>query len=324
VSASVFEAWLLAFLLAVSLALGCLGLLMIGHLLKESWLHPLRRELEAGARTLPFTLLLGLPLLLGLSDLYPWAQPEFAGESMLPPYRAQYLQPTWVLARAAAFFVIWIALALWIARPGTHGRASALGLVLLAATVSLAGIDWISSRQPQWWSSLFGMAFGVSQLLGALAMVSVVALSRHGVHHPDQVRGLTKALLALALVALWLWFSQFLIVWSANLPNEVPWYLVRQNGWSLLNLGIIIPALALAIALLVPRDAGRLRMIIACALLLLHDITYMLWLVRPAAADPTLHWTDPVALIIVGLLWGGLFATMLGTSPATAMRPHYR
>lgn len=318
-SAGVFEAWLLTFLLVTGLALGCLGLLMIGHLLKESWVHPLREELEAGARTMPLTLLLALPLLLGLSDLYPWAQPGFADESVLPPYRAQYLQPTWVLARAAVFFVIWIGFALWIARPGTHRRASALGLVLLAATVSLAAIDWIGSRQPQWWSSLFGMAFSVSQLLGALALVSVVDLARPGMLHADQVRGLARALLALALVALWLWFSQFLIVWSANLPYEVEWYLVRQNGWDLLNLGIVIPALVLAMALLVPRDAGRLRMMIACGLLLLHHLAYMIWLIRPAA-DATLRWLDPVALVVGGLLWGGLFVYSLRPQPAVAER----
>jgi hypothetical protein len=283
---------------------------MIGHLLKESWLHPLREELEAGARTMPLTLLLALPLLFGLSDLYPWAQPGFADQSVLPPYRAQYLQPTWVLARAAVFFIIWIGFALWIARPGTHRRASALGLVLLAATVSLAAIDWSGSRQPQWWSSLFGMAFSVSQLLGALALVSVVDLARPGMLYPDQVRGLAKALLALALVALWLWFSQFLIVWSANLPHEVEWYLVRQNGWDLLTLGVIIPTLVLAMTLLVPRGAGRLRMMIACVLLLLHHLAYMIWLIRPAAGF-TLLWLDPLALVAGGLLWGSLFVYCL-------------
>lgn len=321
-STGFLEAWLLAFVLWTGLALGCLGLLMVGHLLKESWVHPLRDELEAGARTVPLTALLALPLLFGLSDLYPWARPGFADESMLPPYRVQYLQPTWVLVRTGVFFIIWIALALWIARPGTHRRASALGLVLLAATVSLAAIDWIGSRQPEWWSSLFGMAFGVNQLLGALALASMVDLVRPGaIHlHRDQVRGLAKTLLALALVALWLWFSQFLIVWSANLPHEVQWYLVRQNGWGLLNLGVIIPALVLAMALLVPRDAGRPRMMIACGLLLLHHLAYMIWLIRPAAADPTLGWPDPLALVGVGLLWGGLFVYCLRPQPAVAER----
>jgi hypothetical protein len=322
VSAGVFEAWLLAFLLWTGLALGCLGLLMLGHLLKESWVDPLREELEAGARTVPLTALLALPLLFGLSELYPWAQPGFAEESMLPPYRTQYLQPTWVLIRAAVFFIIWVALALWIARPGTHRRASAFGLVLLAATVSVAAIDWIGSRQPEWWSSLFGMAFGVNQLLGALALAIVVDLARPSAVplHRDHLRGLAKTLLALALLALWLWFSQFLIVWFGNLPHEVQWYLVRRNGWGLLNLGIIIPALVLAMALLVPRAGGRLRMMTACGLFLLHHFAYMIWLIRPAAADPTLRWPDPVAFVVAGLLWGAVFVYSLHTSSAVAER----
>ena len=321
-SAGAFEAWLLAFVLLTGLALGCLGLLMIGHLLKESWVDPLRDELEAGARTVPLTALLALPLLFGLSELYPWAQPNFAGESTLPSYRLAYLQPTWVLVRAAVFFIIWIGLALWIARPGTHRRASALGLVLRAPTLSLAAIDWIGSRHPEWWSSLFGMAFGVNQLLAALALASAVDLVRPGAIHldRDRLRGLAKTLLALALVALWLWFSQFLIVWSANLPHEVKWYLVRQNGWGLLNLGVVIPALVLAMALLVPRNASRLRMMLACGLLLLHPLAYMGWLIRPAAVDSTFSWFDPVALIVAGLLWAGLFLLRLRAQSAVAGR----
>lgn len=319
-TAGVLEAWLLAFVLATGLALGCLGLLMIGHLLKESWVHPLREEMEAGARTMPLAALLALPLLLGLGDLYPWAQPGFAADGTMPSYRVQYLQPTWVLVRATVFFAIWIAIAFWIARPGTHRRASAFGLVLLAPTVTLAAIDWIGSRQPEWWSSLFGMAFGVNQLLGALALACMVDLVRPSAVplQRSQLRGVAKTLLALALVALWLWFSQFLIVWLGNLPQEVQWYLLRQNGWSLLNLGIVIPALVVAMALLVPRDAGRLRMMIACGLLLLHHLAYMAWLIRPAAADPTLTWLDPIALAVAGLLWGGVFVYGLRPQPPRA------
>ncbi len=318
-SAELWEAWLLAFVVATGLALGCLGLLMIGHLLKESWVQPLREELEAGARTLPLTVLLALPLLLGLSDLYPWAQSGFAAENTMPSYRVHYLQPTWVLVRAAVFFAIWIGLAFWIARPGTHRRASALGLVLLAPTVTLAAIDWIGSRQPEWWSSLFGMAFGVNQLLGALALACVVDLVRPNAIplHRDQIRGVEKTLLALALVALWLWFSQFLIVWLGNLPHEVQWYLVRRNGWGMLNLGVVIPALLVAMALLVPRGTGRLRMLMACGLLLLHHLAYMTWLIRPAATEPALGWLDPVTLVVVGVAWGAVFVYGLQRQPAT-------
>ncbi len=208
------EAWLLAFVLWSGLALGCLGLLMIGHLLGESWLHPVRSELEAGALTIPLAGLLGVPLAFGLDQLYPWAGPAgLGGAEGVPGPRAAYLEPALVLARGAGFFVLWTTLALWVTRRGGRPWVGALGLALLAPTASLAGIDWIKSREPEWWPSGFGLAFGVTQLLAALALAILVTLLRPGGDpEADHLRGLTKALLSLALVALWLWFAQYLIV----------------------------------------------------------------------------------------------------------------
>ncbi|HET6467379.1 MAG TPA: hypothetical protein VFG43_03280, partial [Geminicoccaceae bacterium] len=174
------EPWLLAFVLASGLALGCLGLLMVGHLLGESWLHPVRSELEAGARTVPLAGLLGVPLAFGLADLYPWAASEPLAGALLPPARAAYLEPTFFLARSAAYFVLWTALARWITRRGEHPRVAALGLALLVPTVGLASIDWIKSRELEWWSTLYPLAFSVTQLLGAMALAILVTLVRPG------------------------------------------------------------------------------------------------------------------------------------------------
>ena len=310
-----FEAWLLAFVLWTGLALGCLGLLMIGHLLGESWLHPVRSELEAGALTLPLAGLLGLPLLLDLAALYPWAGAAELPEGAVPAPRAAYLEPAFVGARNLGYFVVWTALAYGMTRPGDHPRLGALGLALLAPTASLAAVDWITSREPEWWSSVFGLAFSVSLLLGALALAILVTLLRPGEADADHLRGLTKALLSLALVALWLWFSQFLIVWSGNLPEEVAWYLRRDGEWAVLNRAVVLPALALGLVLLVPPHAGRRRILLATVLLLAHHVAHLAWLVRPAAATPALHWLDPVALVGFGLLWGGLFLHGLRRRP---------
>jgi hypothetical protein len=299
-----FEAWLFAFVLWTGLALGCLGLLMIGHLLGESWLHPVRSELEAGALTLPLAALLGIPLVLGLADLYPWA----AGfEGPVPERRAAYLEPGFVIARNAGYFVIWTVLAIIMTRPGEHPRVSALGLALLAPTASLAAFDWVKSREPEWWSSVFGLAFSVSQLLAGLALAILVTLLRPGEPHAEHLLGLTKALLSLAAVALWLWFAQFLIVWMGNLPEEVTWYLRRDDEWGVLNWGVILPTLALGLLLLVPPHAGQRRILLATVLLLVHHTTYLAWLLRPGAPDPELRWLDPVALVVFGLLVGALF-----------------
>lgn len=311
------EAWLLAFVLWSGLALGCLGLLMIGHLLGESWVHPVRDELEAGALTIPLAGLLGLPLLLALTDLYPWAAAELGPE--VPEPRADWLEPWFVLVRNAGYFVLWTALALLVVRRGPHPAVSAIGLVLLTPTASLASFDWILSREPAWWSSVFGLAFSVTQLLGALALAVLVALLRPGGDpHPEHLRGLTKGLLALAMVALWLWFSQFLIVWSANLPQEVAWYLRRRDEWTVVNWGIVLPALALGLALLVPPHAGRRRILAAGMLLLVHHLAYMAWLLRPPSPSPSLHWLDPVALVLFGLLLGWLFVWRLSRRPGAA------
>ena len=309
------EAWLFAFVLWSGLALGCLGLLMIGHLLGESWIHPVRDELEAGALTIPLAGLLGLPLLLALADLYPWAAAaELSHE--VPEWRAAWLEPWFVLARNAGYFVLWTVLALLVVRRGEHPAASAIGLVLLTPTVSLAGFDWILSREPAWWSGVFGLAFSVSQLLGALALTILIELLRPGGDpHPEHLRGLTKALLALALVALWLWFAQFLIVWSANLPHEVAWYLRRGEQWAIVNWGVALPALALGLALLIPPHAGRRRIVASGVLLLLNHVAYMAWLIRPPAPIPVLHWLDPLALVVFGLLLGALFVHRLDRRP---------
>jgi hypothetical protein len=308
------EAWLFAFVLWSGLALGCLGLLMIGHLLGESWIHPVRDELEAGALTIPLAGLLGLPLLLALADLYPWAAAEPSAE--IPPWRAAWLEPSFVLARSAGCFVLWTVLALVVVRRGEQPAISAIGLVLLTPTASLAGFDWILSREPAWWSGVFGLAFSVSQLLGALALAIIVDLLRPGgAPRPEHLRGLTKALLALALVALWLWFAQFLIVWSANLPDEVAWYLRRDDAWLIVNRGFALPALALGLALLIPPHAGRRRILASGALLLLYHLAHMAWLVRPPALIPALHWLDPLALLTFGLLLGWLFVHRLDRRP---------
>lgn len=312
------EAWLLAFVLWTGLALGCLGLLMVGHLLGESWVHPVRAELEAGALTIPLAGLLGVPLVFALPLLYPWAV-EGGLSAAVPEPRAAYLDPTFVIARVAAYFVLWTALAQLVTRRGEHPWASAIGLVLLAPTVGLASFDWVQSREPEWWSSVFGLAFSVSQLLGALALAILVSLTRpRGDPHPEHLRGLTKALLALALVALWLWYSQFLIVWFGNLPDEVAWYLERSGEWRVINRAVTLPALALGLVLLVPPHAGRRRIMLAVVLLLVHHLAHHAWLVRPAASSPTLHWLDPLALVAFGLVCSGLFVYRLRHLPRGA------
>ena len=234
------EAWFFIFILAAGFATGSLGLLMIGHLMSE-WLTPVRAEAEAAALTAPLLVAFAVPLAFSLSALYPWTD---RGALSLPPARAAYLTPSFFLIRGMLYLLVWTALALWITRTRRLRRTSAVGLALLAPTVTFAAADWVLSREPLWWSSLFGFSFAMSQLLAALAGAILISLLRP--EHPSarRMQSLERALLTLAFLALWAWFVQFLIVWLGNLPHEVAWYLARSGPWLWVLCGGALPPLS--------------------------------------------------------------------------------
>lgn len=303
------QEWFFSFVVLAGLVIGSLGLLTIGHLMSEEWLAPVRAEAEAAALTAPFLLILAVPLAPALPEIYPWA----AGEPLdLPPIRAAYLRKPLFLARAALYLAAWIGLALWIARTMAPRRASAIGLALLAPTAIFAANDWVLSREPLWWSSLFGFAFGVSQLLAALAGGILVSLLRPEHPSPTRMRSLERALLTLALLTLWTWFVQFLIVWLGNLPHEVAWYLARAGDrlWLLL---VALAALLAAVFILAPPGFGRRTMIAGSALLLVQHGANMLWLLRPAGSMG-----GAIAAAGMAVTWGALFASLLSTRPTLA------
>ncbi|MBU8537179.1 hypothetical protein [Falsiroseomonas tokyonensis] len=289
-SAALLEAWLTGFLLWLHLGVGAIGVLALGHLLREEWLAPVRAPLEAAARSLPLLALMALPLLLVPDQLYPWAHVEAE-----PGPRAALLQPWAFRLRSLAYLLVWAALGWRLARPGPQRGASVLALVLLLPTATLAGFDWVLSRDTSWYASLQGFSMWVAGLAAALAAAILAART-----HPSSegLPGLERALLTLGLAVLWLWFTQFIVVWMADLPEEAGWYLRRLGEWRWVQLGLALPALLLAIALAAPPDHGRWRMVAVCWLLLVQFAAHLWWVVRPDAplATPA-PWLD---LLVTG------------------------
>ncbi len=310
---SLLEAWYFVFILAFGFVVGGLGLLMIGHLMSEEWLNPIRSEAEAAALTAPLLAALALPLAFSLEGLYPWA-----GDAAphLPPGRATYLSSALFLTRSALYLAVWTALALWVTRTRHLRRASAIGLAVLAPTATFAANDWVLSREPLWWSGLYGFSFAVSQLLAALAGAILISLLRP--EHPSAVRmqSLERALLTLALLALWVWFAPFLIVWLGNLPQEAAWYLARTGPWLWPLLGVALPALVLAVVILVPPGFGRRTMIAGSALLVLHHAGHMLWLLGPAARNGPVTGIDALVGAALAVLWWVWFTIALRSRPS--------
>jgi hypothetical protein len=296
------EAWLTAFLLWASIAVGALGALATGHLLREGWLDPVRLPLDAAARCLPAVLLMAVPVLALPELLYPWAG---LAPPAMPPGRAAWFEPTVFRLRSAGVLALWAGLAWLLARPGPSRKPrAAVVLALLAASVPVAAQDWSLSRDPGWWGSLQGFAVWVEGVMAALAAAALVAIARGEMPSGEAGAGeaLERALLALGLATLWLWFTQFIVAWMADLPEEAGWYLRRvEPPWALLKFGIAVPALLVALALAAPPRHRRWRMAMVCALLLVGHLAHLWWAVRPDA--PLAHpsaWQDIAVAAVLG------------------------
>lgn len=308
---AVLEAWLLGFILLAGVSVGALALLLAGHILGDTWLRPIRAELEAIADLLPMVAVLALPILANPGALYRWVGGDTGTGDR------DWLDAEFFVLRSLVYFAVWIAIASLAIRRDRRPLASGIGLAILVPSVSLFALDWLASREPDWISGLYGPAFAVSQLLAAMSLGLLLTLIRPG--RPDRVEAesLRTALLALALLTLWTWFTQFVIVWMADLPPESAWYLRRAGPWLVLQY-IAIPALLVAIVGLVPPHAGPLRLLVTAALLLVQHLAHLVWLVRPIAQHNVPALVDIAVLAMLIGLWLVFLSVSLNRRPNLA------
>jgi hypothetical protein len=329
-----FKSYLLAYTFWTGIALGCLALSMVHHLSGGAWGVVIRRVLEAASRTLPFMALLFVPILFGLHDLYLWARPDEVAHDVVLQHKAPFLNVGFFVVRSAIYLVLWSGLAFFLSKwsldqeRGERGqslwmqRLSGGGLVVYAITVLFMSVDWIMSLDPHWFSTIYGMLFMVSQGLSALAftIAVIVLLSRTDVMArviaPAHLHDLGKLLLAFVMLWAYLSFSQFLIIWSANLPEEIPWYLKRWDGaWQWVGLALIFGHFALPFVLLLSRDLKRNgRTLIVVALIVsAMRLVDLFWQIGPlhGAAHFGLHWMDLAVPLALGGVWVTLFLWQL-------------
>jgi hypothetical protein len=228
---SAMLAYLVAFLSVAEISLGCLLILMIGFLVPGRWFETIRIPLSAGALAICAALILLIPILLGLSHLYVWAQTP----SAVSGFKSVYLSPLIFVLRNLAYFVLWAAIAFLCLRARGNEiprrRVASWGLVAFAITASLAGVDWIESLKPDFHSSVYGLLFMSSQLLAGLSFVMAAMPVLYKSERPMRQHG--GLLLSCVLVWAYLHGMQYIIIWAANRPNEVVWYIDRStHGWS--------------------------------------------------------------------------------------------
>jgi len=334
-----FRSYLLAYVFWLGIALGSCALVMLHNLTGGAWGAVIRRVLESGMRTLPLMAVLFVPFLFGLPHLYEWAHPEHVAGDALLQHKTFYLNIPFFLLRTGVYFLVWLGLAYFLdkwssehdrtAEPAVLRRLEALsgpGLVLYGGTLTFAAIDWVMSLEPHWYSTIYGLLFLVGQALTTMAF-AIIVLSYLANHKP--VSEVVQAThfhdlgnLLLAFVMLWAYvsFSQYLIIWSGNLAEEVPWYLHRtQGGWEWIGLGLVVFHFILPFVILLSRDAKRRKQVlmkIAAAVLFMRLVD-LFWLIAPS--PPTtgfhIHWLDVVAPIGVGGLWLAYFCRQLRGRP---------
>jgi hypothetical protein len=352
--AAFFRSYLWAYLFFLGIALGCLVLDMLQFLTGGAWGLVLRRLLEAVSRTLPVLALLFLPLVLGfflpthggLRGMYIWADPAVVSQDHALQHKAPYLNVPFFIIRAVIYFGIWLTVMYFVNRwsaaedrpdagdPRHLRKLSSAGLVLYGATITFASIDWVMSLEPRWYSSIYGALFGIGQVLNAMAfaVIALVLLSDRpplaGIVSRPILRDLGNLMLTFVMLWAYLSFSQFLLIWSGNLPPEIPFYLRRfQGGWQWVGVALIVFHFALPFVLLLSFELKRhgTRLLAVAVLVLFMRAVDLFWQIIPAQPGPegtgafslkndlagaaSVAWTSLAALVGVGGVW---LAVLLG------------
>jgi hypothetical protein len=334
-----FQSYLMAFMLLLGATLGSLALGMIHQLSGGAWGVVTRRIFGAASRVLPVLTLLYLPLLLGLHDLYEWTHHEVVEADPILSGKSVYLNTPFFLARTALYFVVWNAIAYFLNRwsldqdrspdPRIALRMQWLsggGLVAYGLTVTFASFDWVMSLDPHWFSTIYGVLFMGGQGLTALAflVIALAWLSRREPLNTIVVPGHFHDLgnLMLAFVMLWAYFSfsQYLIIYSGNLPEEITWYTRRlSTGWRVIGIGLIVFHFALPFLILLSRSVKRsphLLVKVAIGVIVVRLID-LFWLIAPELHRDgfALSWLDLLLPVSLGCIWLACFIWQLRGRP---------
>jgi hypothetical protein len=332
------RSYLFAYLYWTGMALGCLAILLMHHVVGGKWGMLIRRLCEAGARTLPVMGLLLVPVLLGMSTLYIWARPEAVHDAGIQS-KAAYLNVPFFIGRAVFYFAIWFLyshlLSKWSAdldrtrdeRLISKMRAlSAPGLVVLTLTTTFAFVDWIMSLEPHWFSTIYGAMFMIGEMVESFAFVIalMIILSKapplREYVTAQHIHDLGNMMFAFMVLWAYLSFSQFLIIWAGNLPNEIPWYVSRlRGGWGWVALAIVVFHFAVPFLLLLMRGVKRRmnRLFQVALLMIAIRLVDVYWITEPAfyGQKLSLHWADLVLPVAVGGIWLALFFGQLKSRP---------
>jgi hypothetical protein len=337
-----FRGYLLAYMDWLGVTLGSMVILMIRHLTGGGWGTVIRRILGAAMRCVPLMTILFVPILFGLSRLYIWARPldSIADKHLrehLQEITKSYLSVNGFIVRAAIYFAIWNLLSFFLTKwsreqdqpPVRDNKRfkvlSGPGIILYAFTVSFAAIDWVMSLDPSWISTIYGLVILIGQLLSAMCFAIVV--ERILVKYkpmsdwlkPEFVHDHGKWMLTFIMVWAYFSFSQWLIIWAGNLPDEITWYMRRLNGgWGFVGLWLVVFHFAVPFVILLSRSFKRdiNRMVWLAVWMLFMRYLDLFWNIEPNFSQRlNVTWADIVLSVAMGGIWLWFFFRNLNSMP---------
>jgi hypothetical protein len=337
--AQFFQSYLWSYTFFVGVSLGCMALAMLQFLTGGAWGVVIRRICESASRTLPLLAVLFVPVAAGIPWLYRWSDPKVVAADEIIRHKHVYLNVPFFLIRAAFYFAGWMAIAYllnrWSAEQDRVGGRqlhrklqliSGPGLIFWGFSVTFMAVDWVMSTDPRWFSTMFGLLFLAGQALSSLAFaitLTVILMRRRPfleVITPRHLHDLGKLLLAFVMVWAYFSFSQWLIIWSGNMAEEIPWYVERlHGGWQYVALALTLFHFALPFLLLLSRELKRaaplLTSVAVCILVM--RLVDLYWLVAPdfRKGQFGVSWMDFAAPVGLGGIWLGFFTVQLGKRP---------
>ena len=334
-------AYLVAWVTVMTVVLGSLLFVLVHHVTDAGWSTVVRRQAEHVLAALPVLAVLFAPVLLLAPKVYKWANPKYVAGDALYEHKAVFLNVPFFVGRSVAYLVLWVLLA-WALRrwsfAGDGGEAkpqawaaakrarkwSTVAVIVFALTLSFASFDWLMSLDFHWYSTIFGVYVFAGAAAAGHALLALIVLARRrrtlaGFVADSHVHDVGKWLFAYCCFWGYIAFSQYLLIYYANIPEETIWYLHRWEGpWRAAAVVMCVGLFALPFVVLMPAAAKRSGLVLGpvSVVVLAAQWVQMMWVVYPSTKVEWAvggAWIDAAAL----LLLGGAAAAAVAHSMAT-------
>lgn len=327
-------AYLFAFSVVLSLGLGSLAFVLIQHLTRAGWSVVIRRLPEAVISLMPLFIIFFIPIAIFSHDIFPWLHVEHLDEVL--EKKVSYLNEAFFLMRSFGYLLVWAVMGVWFYRLSvmqdnfqkfdlTKGMqaASAPCVIIFGLSLTFASFDWFMSLQPHWYSTIFGVYYFAGALLFALAFITLMTLilQKAGLlktavtkeHYHD----LGKLMFGFTIFWAYISFSQFMLYWYGNIPEEIEFYAHRlHHGWETISWSLAIIHFFIPFFCLMSRVLKRVKLALTlnCLWIIFVHLVDLYWLILPAYPDPSVEHGPPhfhVDILDV-LAMGGMFAVFFG------------